>query len=296
MNKRFLAGFGFAAFLVMTAFSVAALSRSKERPAPIPEAAQAGESLPAVLEALYPPKAQGPVLLVKMIGLAESFGGMLGDLFENDLPNVSAGFEKFKAQYADVAALVPEWKGLYPMAPVDELGAALKSGDQGRVMAAVEKVGAVCTACHVENMARVHFRYGWPEFSAVKAKDPLTGEDVSFSRLMLLLDVSFSGIGADLEQGQAEEARKQFQGFQARFEAADLLPRHGGGVGESGVRGFHRKSPPTRPGYRDGELPQMSPGPYPGGLRSNEAEEVDHQADQERHGLRRQGPPLHLPQ
>jgi cytochrome c556 len=219
MNKRFLAGFGVVAFLAVTALSVAALSQSKEPPAPKPAAAQSGEPLPAALGGLYPPKAQGPLFLVKMIGLAESFGGMLGDLFENDLPNVPAGFERFKAQYAEAAALVPEWKGLYPMAPVDDLGAALKSGDQGRAMAAIEKVGAVCTACHVENMARVQFRYGWPEFSAVKVKDPLTGRDVGFPELMLLLDVSFSGIGADLDQGQAEQALKHFQGFQARFEA-----------------------------------------------------------------------------
>jgi hypothetical protein len=219
MKERFSTGFGFVAFLVMTALSVAALSLSKERPTP-PEsaAAPAGESLPAALEALYPPKAQGPVFLVKMIGLAESYGGMLSDLFENDLPNVLAGFEKFKAQYSDMAALIPEWTVLYPLAPVDELGTALKSGDQTQVMAAVEKVGAVCTACHVENMARVQFRYGWPDFSAIKAKDPLTGEEGSFSKLMLLLDINFSGISADLEQGHAEDARKQFQGFRARFE------------------------------------------------------------------------------
>jgi cytochrome c556 len=219
MKKYGLFGVTLLALLVMTALPVSLLSQQKERPAAEQTAMKQGESLPAALDGLYPPKAKAPVYLIKMIGLAESFGGFLGDLFENDLPNVLESFEKFKAQYVELSGFVPEWKSLYPLAPLDELGASLKAGDQGRVMAAVEKMGGVCTACHVEYMAPVQFRYGWPDFSEIKAKDPLTGEVVGFDRLMLFLDVNFSGIGADLAQGQVENAQKQFQGFKARFEA-----------------------------------------------------------------------------
>ena len=62
----------------------------------------------AALDALYPPKAQGPIFLVKMIALAESFGRTLGDLFENDLPNALANLEKFKTQYKELSGFVPE--------------------------------------------------------------------------------------------------------------------------------------------------------------------------------------------
>ncbi|MDH4271578.1 MAG: cytochrome c [Candidatus Aminicenantes bacterium] len=219
MKKRSVFGVALLAFFMMTALPVSIPSQQKERPGEEQAAMKPGECPPAALDALYPPKAQGPVFLLKMISLAESFGGFLGDLFENDVPNALASFQKFKAQYLELSSLVPEWKALYPSAPLEELAASLKTGDQGGVMAAVEKVGTVCTACHVEHMARVQFRYGWPEFSEIKAKDPLTGEIVGLDRLMLFLDVNFSGIGADLEQGQAENAQKQFQGFKARFEA-----------------------------------------------------------------------------
>jgi hypothetical protein len=212
-------GLVFLALLMMAALPFSLTSRQEERTAGEYATAKPGESLPAALDALYPPKAQTPVFLIKMIGLAESFGGTLSDLFENDLPNALAGFEKFKAQYVELSGMVPEWKGLYQPASVDELGAAVKSGDQGRVMVAVEKIGAVCSACHIENMAPVQFRYGWPDFSAIQVKDPLTGQEVNFHQLMLFLDINFSGIRADLEQGQAENARKQLQGFKARFEA-----------------------------------------------------------------------------
>ncbi len=219
MKKRVLFGLGSLTFVMMAALAVSLLSQQKERTAEGRPALKPGESLPAALEDLYPPKAEGPVYLIKMIGLAESFGGFLSDLFEKDMPNALAGFKKFKAQYGELSGLVPEWKSLYPPAPIEELGSALKSGDQGRVMAAVEKAEGVCSACHVENMASVQFRYGWPDFWEIQAKDPLTGKEVSLHQLMLFLDVSFSGIGADLEQGQAENAQKQFQGFKTRFEA-----------------------------------------------------------------------------
>jgi len=195
----------------MTALTVSLPSQQKERPAEEQATIKQGGSLPAALDALYPPKAQGPVFLIKMIGLAESFSGTVSDLLEKDLPNALAGFEKFRSQYSELSGLVPEWKSLYPMAPVEELGAALKAGDQGRIMGAVEKVGGVCSACHVENMPRVQSRYGWPDFSGIKAKDPLTGEEVSLHQLMVFLDISYSGVGADLERAllrvEAEDLR-----------------------------------------------------------------------------------------
>lgn len=219
MKKWSSFGVSFLVLLLMIALPVTLLSQQKERPAEARTEVKQDESLPAALEALYPPKAQGPVYLIKMIGLAESFGGFLGDLFENDLANAPSSFQKFKAQYVELAGLVSDWSSLFPSAPLDELTAALKAGDQDRIMAGVEKMGGVCTSCHVEYMPAVQFRYGWPDFSEIKAKDPLTGEEVGLDRLMLYLDVNFSGISTDLEQGQAENAQKQFQGFKARFEA-----------------------------------------------------------------------------
>ena len=219
MKKWGLFGVLILVFFGMTILSVSLPSQPKERSADGPIVMGQTESLPASLENFYPPKAQAPVYLLKMIGLAESLGGFMGDLFENDDTNAPGSFQEFKAQYLELSGLVPEWKSLYPLAPLDELAASLKAGDQGRVMAAAEKVAGVCITCHVEHMAQVHFRYGWPDFSGIKAKNPLTGEEVGFDRLMLLLDVNFSGIGADLKQGQIENAKKQFQGFQAGFEA-----------------------------------------------------------------------------
>ena len=37
------------------------------------------------------------------------------DLFENDVDHAKADFEKFKAEYLEIAKLVPEWQTEYPM-------------------------------------------------------------------------------------------------------------------------------------------------------------------------------------
>ncbi len=219
MNKPRLVGATLIVFVLMAMLQVFPGPQQEDRPAQDQGANERGDFLPAVLADFYPPKATEPVFLFKMIGLAESFSGILSDLFENDLPNALANFQKFKVQYSELSGLVSEWKTLYPPAPVEDLGSSLKTGDQAKVIAAVQKVGGVCSACHIEYMARVQHRYGWPDFYAIRAKDPLTGEEVDLHQLMVYLDVNFSGIGADLSQGQAENAQKHLQGFKARFEA-----------------------------------------------------------------------------
>jgi cytochrome c556 len=176
-------------------------------------------SSPSSLDGLYPPYKKEPVYLFKMFELGTFFSGIVADLFENDPQNAKGNFEKFKTKYIEVSKLVPEWEKDYPMDPLDELKIALDSGTQGKVMAAIEKVGETCHHCHVSNMAKVQQKYHWGNFEDIKIKDPLTNEEVSFAQLKQGLNVNFVGIGLDVEQGQKENARKQLQAFNARFRA-----------------------------------------------------------------------------
>jgi len=154
-----------------------------------------------------------------MLGMGGAFSSIVADLLENDPQSAMADFQAFKTQYSEVSKLVPEWEGMFPMEPVNKLEVALKSGDQGKVMAAYGNVGKVCHDCHEENMPKVQQKYHWGDFDAIKVQDPLTAEEVAFSQLMQFLDAGVSGISADVAQGQAENAQKQFQGFNARFQA-----------------------------------------------------------------------------
>lgn len=175
--------------------------------------------LPSSLDNHYPPKADGPVYLFAMYEMAKPFSGLVCDVFENDFDNARTNFANFKKGYSAVSNMIPEWKHLFPLAAIDELGSALEAGDPRKIMAAYETAGGVCDGCHRQYMPAVYQKYHWGDFGAITVADPLTNEDVSFRRSMLLMETSFTGAGVDLEQGQLENARKQFQAFSSRFRA-----------------------------------------------------------------------------
>ncbi len=178
---------------------------------------------PASLDALYPPQAAAPLYQIRMHDLGGPLSGMVVDLMEGDLENVAPQFEAFRTAYGEVAALVPEWTHLYPIGPVDELGSALEEGAQDRIMAAIQRVGAVCHDCHVDYMPKVHQRYQWPQFSAVRATDPVTRDEVPMAGYMRAMETSFSGMMTSLQQAQPDRARGYYDEFFNRFGGlADL--------------------------------------------------------------------------
>ena len=218
MRRLVLLSLGFSALFTMLVLTIGkaeekSVKQVKETPRAI------STKLPSSLDAFYPPKAPQPVHLLRMFGLGGLFSGIASDLVENDLQGARDVFEKFKKEYVEISKLVPEWKRAYPMGPVEDLGAALKLGDRGKVMPAFGKVGAVCHDCHVKYMPMAQQKYHWGDFSTIKAKDPLSNEEVPFTRLKQYLDSNFAGIGLNIERGQKEKARKQIQGFNARFQA-----------------------------------------------------------------------------
>jgi len=177
------------------------------------------ETLPASLDALFPPTAQGPVFLFKMHAMAGPFSGIMVDLMEQDLPNARSDFETFKREYVEIRAMVPEWTEHYPLQPVEELGKAMAGGAQPEIMAAFEKVGRVCSNCHASLITPVQQKYHWGNFAMVSVDDPLTHEKVGIAPFMHFMDAGLTGIPLNLSQGQLENARKSFLGFSTRFEA-----------------------------------------------------------------------------
>jgi hypothetical protein len=220
MRKSLLQSIAILAVLIFGLASSSSQVQKKESHQHEEEALKALYApLPSSLDALYPPKAEQPIFLFRMMEMATPFVGIVVDLFENDLQNAKNNFERFKVQYVDVSKLVPEWKKSYLLGPVEELGEVLKTGDQDEVMVAYEKVGNICHDCHLVNMVKVQQKFHWQDFHAIKVKDPLTDEQVDFRLLMQYLVTNFIGISVDTLEGQKENAQKQFQGFKARFQA-----------------------------------------------------------------------------
>lgn len=221
----------FATALAILAFAPLACTPTEPKAAsPTPSSSRASVEIPDSLAALYPPRAKEPVYLFSMLRLDAAFTGIVTDTTEGDRDGARATFRDFQAQYAAAAALVPEWSDGYPAAPVDALGRALEDGDVPAVMAAVDRVGQSCHACHATRMVPVQQRFRWGNFAAVSPRDPLLGKNVDFRTWKHLLSANLNGVTHNLRQGQVASARTQFQQLSARFQAlrATCLECHPG--------------------------------------------------------------------
>jgi cytochrome c556 len=177
--------------------------------------------LPASLDNYFPPKAPAPVWLIEMLGLSSPLESIGVDLQQGDIAGAKANYAAFKTQYGKVAGMVPEWKERFPMAPVENLGKALESGDPGQVGQAVGAVGQVCGGCHLVNQSKAFFKYHWPDFEALKLNDPVSKESVVWVDYMRMMAGAFTGIGNDLQQGQVENALQNYDAFSARLKALE---------------------------------------------------------------------------
>jgi len=177
------------------------------------------DALPASLDQFYPPNTPAPMYQISMIVMANQFTGIVGDVMENDMENAIGTFEAFKKSYIEVAEMVPEWKELYPMEPIEKLGNSISTKDPSQIMPAVEAIGGICHSCHLAYMVPTQHKYRWDNFGDLVLTDPLSGQEVSFAGLMLMMETNFTSIQNDLMQSQNENALKQFAGFNARFEA-----------------------------------------------------------------------------
>jgi cytochrome c556 len=175
-------------------------------------------ALPSSLDSFYPPRAEGPYYLFEMLKLDTLFSGIAADVMEGDLPGAVNSFGEFESQYRKVSQMVPEWEGYYSMAMVQRLGKELKKGGRDETMAAFGEVGKSCHQCHIAKMVPAQQRYHWGRFAEITVLDPLSRQQTEFASFKKYLSTNMAGITVNLMQGQVENARRQFDGFRARFE------------------------------------------------------------------------------
>ncbi|RME45222.1 MAG: hypothetical protein D6791_11280 [Chloroflexi bacterium] len=172
---------------------------------------------PASIAQYFPPEAPGPIWLFEMFTLAGAFDGMIADMQQQDMEGLQANFEAFKAQYTKLAGMMPEWSHRFPMEPLDNLEAAIASGNPAQIGPAFGQVGGVCGSCHLVNQVKVMQQYHFKDFGTVEGVNPLSGESIGWLDYMFGMSGTFGAIGADLQQGQLDAARQDFQAFQALF-------------------------------------------------------------------------------
>lgn len=226
------------ATLLIGLLAIVSTARAGADHPPGEEGRAAAGRLPASLDAFYPPEADRPVYLFGMLALDTPFSGIVVDLMENDLDGARGSFERFRKQYREVAEMVPEWRGEYPDKPVTDLGAALAAGDKARALGAFAEIGGICHRCHLAKMVPVQQKYRWGSMGAIAVEDPLSGAATGYAQFKRALAANLAGITVDLGQGQVENARKQFEGFRARFLAlTDTCAACHGGKGRRYVDG-----------------------------------------------------------
>ena len=172
---------------------------------------------PASLDQYFPPKAPAPIYLIEMFNLAGPLEGIGVDLQEQDIPGAKANYQAFKTQYDKVAGMVPEWKDHFPQEPVTALGKAIDSGNPAQIGPAMGKVGEVCGSCHLLNQVKGQQKDPWKNFDDIKLTAPVTAQPMAFDDYMLAMAGAYGGIATDLQENQLDNARKNFQAFNARF-------------------------------------------------------------------------------
>jgi len=171
------------------------------------------DSPPASLDSLYPPVAPAPLYQIKMFDMATPFSGFIIKINEGDRGQAELLFDSFRDKYNELSKLVPQWEKDFPSQPLDELAALIEEGEPGNIMEAVEKVGNVCHNCHIFHLPKVQQKYHWQDLSIISLTDSITKKDIDYRQFMMSLDMSFVGIGMELQQGQIEKARLHFENF-----------------------------------------------------------------------------------
>jgi len=174
-------------------------------------------TLPASLDALYPPKADSPALLMAMNGLAIKMTSVPVALGQKDAAAAQKYFEEFQGLYGQVSKMVPEWSGHYPQEPIDALGKAVAAGDPAAVGSAMEAIDAVCADCHHEYMVPVQQKYRWKDFASLEITDPVTKEKSNYAGQMRAIEATFVGIMVHLDGGRPAEAVAATKALKSRM-------------------------------------------------------------------------------
>jgi hypothetical protein len=154
---------------------------------------------------------------MEMFALSAPFEGIGTNLQEKDMDGAKASFKAFKSQYLKVSAMVEEWKDKFPIQPLDTLEQALTAGDNAKIGNAMGRVGQVCAACHLINMVKAQQEYHWPAFEEIKLTDSVSKASLPWREYMVRMAGAYNGIGVDMKEGKANNARTDLQAFSSLF-------------------------------------------------------------------------------
>ncbi len=171
---------------------------------------------PKTIADYYPPRDPGRSYTVAMLELGKRLGILAIPSGEEATSSPNEALSRFEEAYRKAASMVPEWQRYYPEAPIKTLETAIASGDGKRVEQAVAGVQAVCTRCHMNELAAVQAIYGWTRFREVTARDT-SGRQVPFHETMVKLSSRLAAMPEAVAHKRWEEgaaaAKKAIEQF-----------------------------------------------------------------------------------
>ncbi len=171
-------------------------------------------NLPQSLDRYY--QTQPPEYLMKKFELGESLMGVIMNSQLGDLVNAKKSFIAFSGEYNDIANMVPEWRKYYDQKPVENLGAALDSGNASAILGAAGGLAESCDNCHTENMPSVWNRYNWKNFNDIEIRTPEGQLPWAAAKLKYLV-IGFDGIGLNIKKMNQTGAQQSFDLFKSMF-------------------------------------------------------------------------------
>jgi len=178
---------------------------------------------PQSLAAYYPPTAKRAEYPLAMLQLGRIMGAAFQEIYDRKFEPGEKDLAALREQYRSVAALVPEWKGYFPEAPLNALAEKVKArASEAELRAATAQVEAVCTNCHVQEMARVQALYRWKPFARV-ATPTRSGSSISFHQVMIEVSNLLAALPHNAGQKNFELAGQSYQSLSEQFDYLEGL-------------------------------------------------------------------------
>ena len=168
---------------------------------------------PESLAKWYKPLNKRQVWLHSMFKLRQSMQAIDYYLGKNDAEMLRKWAGILQSTYAKLPEMVPEWRNATRQHISVSLQTAAQDGDFKKVAKERKRLQKFCDACHQQWQPLVTALYRSPDYSNVMVTDSLSGETLTFPKMMQKISTTLGLLKIKREDGFIEEAR----------ESADLL-------------------------------------------------------------------------
>ncbi len=175
------------------------------------------EPPPKSLDKFYSERGKTSEWIEQMRQINKNFREVFINIDDGNWEKALQSAEVFRSDYQKASEMVPEWKDLFDFETLEKFIAALGAQNTEKTSELATTLGKTCSQCHQKHNISVWTRYHWPSTKTIKILDPITEEELSYSRYMHLLSNSLQDIEIHFNQEKYNAAWKAIDLFSKRF-------------------------------------------------------------------------------